>query len=91
MEVKIVRTTSLQGVGPNGPFNRVFAVGDVVDVPEMQARVWMAQNNAVLAGKKAAPAAFKEDAIDGDGDGLVQDGTEFERPAKPAKKTAKKN
>ena len=32
---------------------------------------------------------FKEDAVDGDGDGLVQDGTPFERPAPktPTKRT----
>lgn len=29
---------------------------------------------------------FKEDAKDGDGDGLVQDGTKFERPAAKPKK-----
>ena len=30
------------------------------------------------------PVAFKEGAVDGDGDGLVQDGTAYERPAKKA-------
>lgn len=32
---------------------------------------------------------FKEDAKDGDGDGLVQDGTKFERPAAKSKKQVK--
>jgi hypothetical protein len=32
------------------------------------------------AGTKK-PAVFKADAIDADGDGMVQDGTIFERPA----------
>lgn len=33
------------------------------------------------APKSAEPkAVYKEDAEDGDGDGLVQDGTEFQRP-----------
>lgn len=32
------------------------------------------------AKKVAKPVEFKEDAIDGDGDGMVQDGTEHERP-----------
>lgn len=27
-------------------------------------------------------SAYKPDAVDGDGDGLVQDGTKYERPAK---------
>ena len=30
--------------------------------------------------KKATKAEYKEDATDGDGDGLVQDGTIFQRP-----------
>ena len=30
--------------------------------------------------KVAKPVAFKEDAIDGDGDNVVQEGTEHERP-----------
>jgi hypothetical protein len=32
------------------------------------------------AKKVAKKVEFKEDAIDGDGDGMVQDGTEHERP-----------
>lgn len=31
-------------------------------------------------------SAFKPDARDGDGDGLVQDGTKYERPAKETRK-----
>lgn len=39
--------------------------------------------------KKPAPkkVAYKANAKDGDGDGLVQDGTPFERPAAPKKKS----
>lgn len=39
--------------------------------------------------KKAAPkkVAYKANAKDGDGDGLVQDGTPHERPAAPKKKS----
>ena len=39
--------------------------------------------------KKPAPkkaTGYKANAVDGDGDGLVQDGTPFERPAAPKKK-----
>lgn len=32
---------------------------------------------------------FKEDAVDGDKDGLVQDGTKFERPAAKSTKQVK--
>lgn len=35
-------------------------------------------------------AVYKEDAVDGDKDGLVQDGTEFERPAPKAAKKVEK-
>lgn len=35
-----------------------------------------------VAKKIAKPVEFKEDAVDGDGDGMVQDGTEHERPAR---------
>jgi hypothetical protein len=43
---------------------------------------------ANIAAEKAleGKAEFKEDAKDGDGDGQVQDGTEFERPKAAAKK-----
>jgi hypothetical protein len=34
-----------------------------------------------------ADVPFKPDASDGDGDGLVQDGTPFERPAKETRVT----
>lgn len=33
--------------------------------------------------------AFKADAVDGDKDGLIQDGTEFERPATKSVKEVK--
>jgi hypothetical protein len=41
---------------------------------------------APVAKKPAVkkPVAFKEGAVDGDGDGLIQDGTAYERPAKKA-------
>lgn len=34
-----------------------------------------------------APIPFKADAVDGDGDGMVQDGTQFERSAKETRVT----
>ena len=39
-----------------------------------------------MANKKTIKASndgYKPDAIDGDGDGFVQDGTEWERPVEP--------
>jgi colicin import membrane protein len=43
-----------------------------------------AEKKAPVAKKPAVkkPVAFKKGAVDGDGDGLVQDGTAHERPAK---------
>lgn len=64
MRVQIVRQTSVQVAGPSGPFTRVFAIGDVVDVPEIQARIWMAQQAAVHPGsvkpEKPAPEKSEE-------------------------------
>lgn len=35
-----------------------------------------------------SPKGYNPNAIDADGDGIVQEGTPFERPAKKARKTA---
>jgi hypothetical protein len=43
---------------------------------------------ATRAAKKAA--GYDSKAVDGDGDGMVQDGTIWERPATPKKSTPKK-
>lgn len=56
MEVKIIRAISLPGVNANGPFTREFKVGDIVDVPDMQANIWIAQNDAVLIKGKVEKA-----------------------------------
>lgn len=79
-------------VGPQGPANRVLTVGEVVELPEIQARIFVAQGTAKLADAvKSAKNEYKADAVDGDGDGKVQDGTEFERPAKAKSTPAKKS
>lgn len=38
---------------------------------------------------EAKKTVYKEDAVDGDKDGLVQDGTQFERPAGKSVKEVK--
>jgi len=55
------------------------------------AEVALKNNPTHLQAEVIDLEGFKEDATDGDGDGLVQDGTEFERPASktPAKRTRK--
>lgn len=47
MKVEIIRSTTLQAVNSQGAFSRAFAAGDLVDVDEMQARIWFAQQVAV--------------------------------------------
>lgn len=87
MKIRYIKERSLQAVGPLGPFTRVFAVGEILDLPDMHAQLAIAQGDAVLVGdeKPAKKAEFKADAVDGDGDGKVQDATEYERPAKRKK------
>ncbi len=53
----------------------------------MIARVAEAEHQARLAAAEKRKPKFDPNARDGDGDGLVQDGTAFERPATPKKKT----
>jgi hypothetical protein len=57
-----------------------------------EAAVDKARAAKLAPAKKAVkkPVAFKEGAVDGDGDGLVQDGTPHERPAAKKKPAAKK-
>lgn len=49
MRVSFVKQSKFQTVGPAGPFVRVFAVGEVVDLPEMYARLVIAQGDATVA------------------------------------------
>lgn len=57
MKVQMIRTRSIQAVGANGPFTRVFTIGEVHDLPEMHAQMFIAQNDAVVASDKPAKAA----------------------------------
>lgn len=49
-----------------------------------------AKKPAVKKATTPKKATLKKDAVDGDGDGLVQDGTPFERPAPKKKATPAK-
>jgi hypothetical protein len=65
------------------PSNRAEA-GDIVEDLPTKSVAWLLEVGAIEA-VDAKPATkskteFKADATDGDGDGLVQDGTPFERP-----------
>lgn len=71
MQIKFIKERSLQAVGAQGPFTRIFAIGDVVDMPEISAQSWLADGGAVLVHGKTvkeqpAAAAVEDDAIDDD-------------------------
>lgn len=69
-------------VGMDYPPNRRVEAGDLVDDLPGKSIKWLLESGAVeSADSTAKPAPFKPNATDGDGDGLVQDGTVFERPA----------
>lgn len=87
MEVKIIRSVSIQAVNANGPFTRTFNVGDIVDVPSITARFWLAQNNAVLAGKKAAPAPKTVETVEAAVEAPEAVEAVEAKPAKATKKT----
>lgn len=62
------------------PANRAEA-GDIVEDLPQKALAWLLEAGVIEAtDSKTKKAEFKADATDGDGDGLVQDGTPFERP-----------
>lgn len=56
MKVQFIKQSSFQTVGPQGPFTRVFAIGDTLELPEMHARLVIAQGDAKLAPEKPAKA-----------------------------------
>lgn len=60
MRVEIIRARSLQTVGPDGPSARLFTVGDVVDLPEIHARFFVANGDARLVEKAAAKVEKSE-------------------------------
>lgn len=60
MKVQFVKQSSFQTVGPQGPFTRIFAVGETLDLPEMHARLVIAKGEATVAPEKPA----KQEAAD---------------------------
>lgn len=60
MKVQIVREKSFAVVGSQGPFTRVFAIGDIIDLDEVHAQMLIAEGTAKhSADKPAKPAAEK--------------------------------
>lgn len=52
MRVRMIREREIQGAGPMGPLTHVFEVGDVVDLPDMHAGMFLAGGDAELAGNE---------------------------------------
>lgn len=59
MKVQIIREKSFQGVTAQGPFTRIFAVGDIVELPEMHAQSLIIEGAAKVAPVKAEKADVK--------------------------------
>lgn len=53
MKVRFIKERRIYGVNSTGPFTRVFAVGDITDLPDMHARSFMASGAAVKHEAKA--------------------------------------
>lgn len=72
-------------VGIDYPPNKRAEAGDVVDDLPGAAIKWLTAEGFIEAvdgktTKSTKTATFNPEAKDGDGDGLLQDGTPFERP-----------
>lgn len=68
--------------GIDYPPNKRAEAGEVVEDLPSKSVAWLLEVGAIEAADgKPTKSTYKADARDGDGDGLVQDGTEFERPA----------
>lgn len=61
MKVQFIRERSFQAAGPQGPLTRVFAVGEVVDLPETHARMVIIQGDAKVASERQAKPAHVDD------------------------------
>lgn len=56
MQVKFIRERSLSFVGSRGLGTRVFAVGEIVELPEIHAQAYVADGDAVVEHEKPAKA-----------------------------------
>lgn len=59
MKVQIVREKSFAAVGSQGPFTRIFAVGDIIDLDEIHAHMLVAEGTATAAPEKPVKPAAK--------------------------------
>lgn len=47
--VRMIREREIQGAGPMGPLTRTFVIGEVVDLPEIHALMFVGGGDAVMA------------------------------------------
>lgn len=66
MKVQFIRERSFQAVGPQGPLTRVFAVGDIVELPEIHATMVILQGDAKATAVKAEKSVPVEDVAEVD-------------------------
>jgi hypothetical protein len=66
MQIKFVKERSLQAVGPQGPFTRVFAIGDIVEMPEISAQSWLADGGAIIVPSKPVKGQPEAEAAETD-------------------------
>ena len=65
MKVRFVKQRSMLAVGSSGPFTRVFEIGEVHDMPQLHANIFIAQGDAVKDdGVKAAEPAAEDEPVD---------------------------
>lgn len=80
MKVEFIRVRKVNAAGPNGPFTRVFSIGEVVELPDLDAQIALAAGEAVIARAKAAAKEAQEAAPE----------PVTEAPKAPSKAAAKK-
>lgn len=68
-------------VGIDYPPNNRVEAGDIVSDLPKDSIAWLLESGIIKAIGAKKPATFIADAVDADGDGKLQDGTVFERPA----------
>ena len=67
-------------VGIDYPPNKRAEAGDMVSDLPKDSIPWLLESGIIKAAPNKKPATFKANAKDADGDGMVQDGTIYERP-----------
>lgn len=87
-EVEAEIETLLQDLFPGGVEKVIEPTLSEIEAEKKRKRSEAAKKSAATRAANRA-AGYNSNAVDGDGDGMVQDGTIWERPAKPSKPKSK--